>query len=76
MSAKDRSGAYLFLPDGPAKPIYNGQRPMIRHIQGPVVSEVHTLFQHVEHVTRVQNSAGMSVQVVSYTGTIYRKFPK
>ncbi|KAL3885282.1 hypothetical protein ACJMK2_025366 [Sinanodonta woodiana] len=55
--SKERSGAYLFLPDGEAKPIPFAA-PLIRIIQGPVLSEVHVMIDMVEHVTRLYNSSG------------------
>ncbi|ELU10739.1 hypothetical protein CAPTEDRAFT_167403 [Capitella teleta] len=55
---KEKSGAYLFLPDGQAQPIeYN--KPFTRVIQGPLVSEVHVIIPNVEHIVRLHNSPGL-----------------
>jgi alpha-mannosidase II len=54
---KERSGAYLFLPDGDAKPIE--QKPTIRVIRGLVASEVHVSFSVVQHVIRLTDSPGL-----------------
>ncbi|XP_053387159.1 alpha-mannosidase 2x-like [Mercenaria mercenaria] len=55
----DRSGAYLFLPDGPARPYTSQSPPVVNIIQGPIVSEVHVYFELVTHVVRLYNSSGI-----------------
>lgn len=56
-SSKEKSGAYLFLPDGPAKSL-EYENPLVRVIMGPVVSEVHSILPHVHHVVRLYSSPG------------------
>ncbi|KAK3094740.1 hypothetical protein FSP39_005639 [Pinctada imbricata] len=53
---KEKSGAYLFLPDGGAR-ILKGHG-VIRVVKGPVVSEVTVFMSHVQHVVRLHNSPG------------------
>ncbi|XP_056002703.1 alpha-mannosidase 2x-like isoform X3 [Ostrea edulis] len=62
-SGKERSGAYLFLPDGPAKSL-RVSHPVIRVVSGPVVSEVSVFINHVQHVVRLQNSPGTDGRTV------------
>ncbi|XP_062582673.1 alpha-mannosidase 2x-like, partial [Saccostrea cucullata] len=57
-SGKERSGAYLFLPDGPAKPV-RVSHPVIRVVSGPIVSEVSVFISHVQHVIRLHNTTGL-----------------
>ncbi|XP_013780101.1 alpha-mannosidase 2-like [Limulus polyphemus] len=54
---RDRSGAYLFLPDTAAQDI-KYSRPHIRVIQGPLFSEVVVFLPDVEHHIRLRNSPG------------------
>ncbi|XP_066513858.1 alpha-mannosidase 2 [Hoplias malabaricus] len=56
---KDKSGAYLFLPDGEAKRYFPSQPPVIRVTKGPVFSEVVTTFTHVTHTLRLYNNQGV-----------------
>lgn len=62
-AGKERSGAYLFLPDGKAKPLSVGH-PVIRAMRGPVVSEVSVFINHVQHVVRLYNSPGVDGKTV------------
>ncbi|KAH3860349.1 hypothetical protein DPMN_023247 [Dreissena polymorpha] len=55
----DKSGAYLFLPDGKARPLKDSGSPIVHVIKGPIVSEVHVYFQLVTHVVRLYNSSGV-----------------
>ena len=67
VNKKDKSGAYLFLPDGPARPMVN-PRPFIRVVKGPVSHEIHSFFQHVEHTVSVLNAPsveGQGVQILN-----------
>ncbi|XP_070545855.1 alpha-mannosidase 2x-like [Ptychodera flava] len=57
-NTKDKSGAYLFLPDGEAKTITEGLKPVIRLIRGRLLSEVHVTFDHVFHCVRLAKSPG------------------
>uniref|UniRef100_A0A668AMF6 Alpha-mannosidase n=1 Tax=Myripristis murdjan TaxID=586833 RepID=A0A668AMF6_9TELE len=43
--SKDKSGAYLFLPDGKAKPYNQKEPPVVRVVEGPLFSEVVAHYQ-------------------------------
>ncbi|XP_065517504.1 alpha-mannosidase 2 isoform X7 [Lathamus discolor] len=65
-SNRDKSGAYLFLPDGDAKPYIFTDPPTIRVAHGSIFSEVLCFFNHVTHSMRlykVQGLEGQSVEV-------------
>ena len=49
---KERSGAYLFLADGSAKPVKEGNPPL-RVSQGPLFSEATSKFKWVQHSLRL-----------------------
>nr|XP_039268766.1 alpha-mannosidase 2-like [Styela clava] len=52
---KERSGAYLFLPSGPASPhLTDSARPIVRIVEGPLLKEVHVLAPNVEHIVSLQ----------------------
>ncbi|GAU90007.1 hypothetical protein RvY_02489 [Ramazzottius varieornatus] len=66
VEAKDKSGAYLFLPDGPAVDVVassNGSTtsgepssPVIRVIRGAVVSELQVILPNVLHIVRLDHT--------------------
>ncbi|XP_076439232.1 alpha-mannosidase 2x-like [Babylonia areolata] len=56
--ARDKSGAYLFLPDGTGE-VVNGKKQQIRITRGPIVSEVRVFTPYVEHVVRLINTPGV-----------------
>ncbi|XP_074862542.1 alpha-mannosidase 2x isoform X4 [Carettochelys insculpta] len=58
-SAKDKSGAYLFLPDGEAKSYAPKEPPVVRVTEGPFFSEVASYFPHVQQVVRLYNVPGV-----------------
>ncbi|XP_042328566.1 alpha-mannosidase 2x isoform X2 [Sceloporus undulatus] len=58
-STKDKSGAYLFLPDGEAKPYVPKDPPLIRVSEGPFFSEVAVYYQHVQELVRLYNVPGV-----------------
>uniref|UniRef100_A0A8D2LFS4 Alpha-mannosidase n=1 Tax=Varanus komodoensis TaxID=61221 RepID=A0A8D2LFS4_VARKO len=58
-STKDKSGAYLFLPDGEAKSYAPRDPPMVRVTEGPFFSEVAVYHQHVQEVVRLYNVPGV-----------------
>ncbi|CAJ0944081.1 unnamed protein product [Ranitomeya imitator] len=67
-TSKDKSGAYLFLPDGDAKLYTPKDPPVVRVIEGPFISEVTCHFQHVQQTMRVYNlpgTDGLSVDMSS-----------
>lgn len=51
----DKSGAYLFLPDGPAKPLAL-DRPLVRVVQGKVVSTVEVFTPFGKHSVALKSS--------------------
>ncbi|XP_057575906.1 alpha-mannosidase 2x isoform X1 [Hippopotamus amphibius kiboko] len=58
-SSKDKSGAYLFLPDGEAKPYIPKDPPVLRVMEGPFFSEVVAYYEHVHQVIRLYNLPGV-----------------
>ncbi|NXV73003.1 MA2A2 mannosidase, partial [Atlantisia rogersi] len=58
-TSKDKSGAYLFLPDGEAKPYAPKDPPVVRVTEGPLFSEVASYYQHVQTVVRLYNVPGV-----------------
>uniref|UniRef100_A0ACB8E5F9 Alpha-mannosidase 2x n=1 Tax=Sphaerodactylus townsendi TaxID=933632 RepID=A0ACB8E5F9_9SAUR len=58
-STKDKSGAYLFLPDGEAKPYVPKDPPVIRVTEGPFFSEVAVYYQNIQEVVRLYNVPGV-----------------
>ncbi|OWA50165.1 Alpha-mannosidase 2 [Hypsibius exemplaris] len=66
----DKSGAYLFMPDGEAKDVLNGGllteqnqgsssfAPLIRVLRGPIVSELHLMTSQFIHTVRIIHSTG------------------
>nr|XP_042091036.1 alpha-mannosidase 2x isoform X2 [Ovis aries] len=58
-SSKDKSGAYLFLPDGEAKPYVPRDPPVLRVTEGPFFSEVVACYEHVHQVVRLYNLPGV-----------------
>lgn len=58
-SGKDKSGAYLFLPDK-SEPdlVYMDNKCIIHLITGPIVSKVFVEFAHVRHTCILYNSPG------------------
>ncbi|KAM6426153.1 alpha-mannosidase 2x isoform 1-T1 [Liasis olivaceus] len=57
-STKDKSGAYLFLPDGEAKPYVPKDPPVVRVTEGPFFSEAAIYYQHIQEVVRLYNVPG------------------
>ncbi|XP_062062260.1 alpha-mannosidase 2x isoform X2 [Lepus europaeus] len=58
-TSKDKSGAYLFLPDGEAKPYVPKEPPVVRVTEGPFFSEVVAYYEHVHQVVRLYNLPGV-----------------
>ncbi|XP_060035462.1 alpha-mannosidase 2x [Erinaceus europaeus] len=58
-SSKDKSGAYLFLPDGEAQPYVPKDPPVVRVTEGPFFSEVVACYEHVHQVVRLYNLPGV-----------------
>ncbi|KAG9352329.1 hypothetical protein JZ751_020742 [Albula glossodonta] len=57
--SKDKSGAYLFLPDGKAKPYSQREPPIVRVVEGPLFSEVAAHYQHFTQTIRIHNVPGV-----------------
>lgn len=53
----DKSGAYLFLPDGPAE-LLPVEKPYVRVIEGKLLSYVEVFLPHVKHVVTLKSSPG------------------
>ncbi|XP_030621730.1 alpha-mannosidase 2x isoform X2 [Chanos chanos] len=58
-SSKDKSGAYLFLPDGNAKPYTQRELPIVRVVEGPLFAEVVAHYQHFQQTIRIHNVPGV-----------------
>ncbi|GFO22526.1 alpha-mannosidase [Plakobranchus ocellatus] len=56
---RDKSGAYLFLPDGDARPLVENRPSLIRIVKGPLGSEVTIFTPHIMHSVRLHNSPGV-----------------
>ena len=56
-SAKDKSGAYLFLPDGPAKSVPS-LSPVVAVEKGAVMSRVIVQLPNLIHTVQLFNSPG------------------
>uniref|UniRef100_A0A9J7ZV03 mannosyl-oligosaccharide 1,3-1,6-alpha-mannosidase n=1 Tax=Cyprinus carpio carpio TaxID=630221 RepID=A0A9J7ZV03_CYPCA len=57
--SKDKSGAYLFLPDGNAKPYLQREAPAVRVVEGPLFAEVVAHYQHFQQTVRIHNVPGV-----------------
>ncbi|KAI1905296.1 hypothetical protein AGOR_G00014640 [Albula goreensis] len=69
-SNRDKSGAYLFLPDGEAKMYVANSPPVVRVTKGVVFSEVTTNYDHVTHTVRLYNTPGAEGQSVEISNTV------
>eukprot|EP00064_Thunnus_orientalis_P001219 superscaffoldBa00000081_g1221 len=65
--SKDKSGAYLFLPDGKAKPYNQKEPPVVRVVEGPLFSEVVAHYQHFQQTIRINNVPGVDGLSVDIT---------
>ncbi|OCU02259.1 alpha-mannosidase 2 [Xenopus laevis] len=61
-NSRDKSGAYLFLPDGEAKPYIHADPPVVRVTHGSLFSEVVVFFKHLTHTVRLYNIHGLEGQ--------------
>ncbi|XP_063820174.1 alpha-mannosidase 2 [Pseudophryne corroboree] len=68
-NSRDKSGAYLFLPDSEAKP-YVYDPPTVRLTHGNVFSEVVCFFKHVTHTVRLYNVPGVEGQSPEITNVV------
>ena len=62
-SYQDKSGAYLFMPDGPAKAVITTS-PLIRVVKGRILTEVHVFLDKIFHVVRIKNVPGVDGSAV------------
>lgn len=58
-SNRDKSGAYLFLPNGEAQPYTSSEPPILKITRGPLFSEVMCIYQHFTHLVRLSNVYGI-----------------
>ncbi|XP_075037639.1 alpha-mannosidase 2 [Mixophyes fleayi] len=68
-NSRDKSGAYLFLPDSEAKP-YVSDPPIVRITHGSIFSEVVCFFKHVTHTVRLYNVQGLEGQSPEITNVV------
>lgn len=66
---RDKSGAYLFLPDSDGKP-YVSDPPIVRVTRGDIFSEVVCYFSHVTHTARLYNVQGLEGQSPELTNIV------
>ena len=59
----DKSGAYLFLPDGPAKPI-PVEGPLVRIVEGKIISYIEVVLAFAIHTVTLKSSPGEITFVV------------
>lgn len=58
-SGKDKSGAYLFLPDKPEPDlVFMDSRAIVHLVTGPILSRVFIELPHVRHICTLFNSPG------------------
>ncbi|XP_044301669.1 alpha-mannosidase 2 [Varanus komodoensis] len=69
-SNRDKSGAYLFLPDGEAKPYVFTDPPVIRVTHGRIFSEVTTFFHHLTHTVRLYKVHGVEGQSLEISNIV------
>nr|CAD7594452.1 unnamed protein product [Timema genevievae] len=55
---KERSGAYLFLPDGQAV-MLTLDRPLVMVVEGPLLAQVRVLLPEVQHYITLYNTPGV-----------------
>lgn len=55
---RDKSGAYLFLPDGQGQPYVSLRPPFVRVTRGRIYSDVTCFLEHVTHKVRLYNIQG------------------
>uniref|UniRef100_A0A8D2C0N4 Alpha-mannosidase n=1 Tax=Sus scrofa TaxID=9823 RepID=A0A8D2C0N4_PIG len=60
---KDKSGAYLFLPDGEARPYVYTTPPFVIVQHGRFYSDVTCFFEHVTHRVRLYNVHGKKTEI-------------
>ena len=56
----DKSGAYLFLPDGEAR-VIQAERPKVKVVEGKVISYVEVFLPFAKHVVTLKTSPGANI---------------
>ncbi|KAM8961580.1 alpha-mannosidase 2 [Pelodytes ibericus] len=67
---RDKSGAYLFLPDGEAKHYVSADPPIVRVSYGSLFSEVVCFLSHVTHTVRLYNVQGLEAQSLEISNIV------
>ncbi|XP_055484352.1 alpha-mannosidase 2 [Psammomys obesus] len=67
---RDRSGAYLFLPDGQGQPYVSLRQPSVRVTRGRIYSEITSFFDHVTHKVRLYNTEGIEGQSMEVSNIV------
>ncbi|XP_051046840.1 alpha-mannosidase 2 [Phodopus roborovskii] len=67
---RDKSGAYLFLPDGQGQPYVSLRPPFVRVTRGRVYSDVTCFFEHVTHKVRLYNIQGIEGQSMEVSNIV------
>ena len=60
----DKSGAYLFLPDGPARPMPT-EGPLVRIVEGKVVSYIEVVLPFAIHTVTLKSSPGRDLTSIA-----------
>ncbi len=61
---KDRSGAYLFLPDGPGSRIQVDASTLVRVVRGPLRQESRAFLNQIEHAVVLVDNRGSAAAAV------------
>ncbi|XP_020492649.2 alpha-mannosidase 2 [Labrus bergylta] len=70
-SAKDKSGAYLFLPGAEGAQLYSSSEPpLVRVSRGPVFSDITSCFKHFTHKVRVYHLEGHAGRSLEISNTV------
>nr|XP_044988386.1 alpha-mannosidase 2 isoform X1 [Jaculus jaculus] len=67
---RDKSGAYLFLPDGHAQPYVSSKLPFVIVTRGRIYSDVTCFFDYVTHKVRLYNIHGIEGQSVEVSNIV------
>lgn len=67
---RDKSGAYLFLPDGQGQPYVSQRPPLVRVTRGRLYSEVTCFLEHVTHKVRLYNIQGIEGQSMEVSNIV------
>lgn len=69
-SGNEKSGAYLFLPEGEAHSIVQGQKPAVMVTKGALMQEVCTVFSVITHCVQVFESPGVEGKSLGIKNTV------